>query len=162
MKTRVFMENILKAIQVCVSNISMPVGKNLLPSFFFSLIIFIVTGISRIFGYFTFIDWRGALIATLFLGFLCYLERRSNSDILRLNRTAQLSLDKVKSGKERLSSYKGFAGDSAGSGDSESTVGGRPDDSISDEIERYYGCDQNSTNDVVTEESDECDERHGH
>ena len=154
MKSRDFMENIVKAIQVSLKNIALPLGQNLLPSFLFSFIIFIVTWIANLFNYYTFINWIGAMLATIFLGFLCYLERRSNSDILRLYRTTQLCLDKIKNGKERLSTYKGFAGDTAGNSDSVTEAGERTASNVSNETERYSGSDKDGTDDDTDGKSD--------
>lgn len=73
-----------------VESITLPTGKNLLPSFFYALAITLAALASKLAGFpVTFVDWRGGAIATVALGVLVFIERRGMDEVSRLYRVAK-------------------------------------------------------------------------
>lgn len=105
---------IFKTIKECIDNIALPNGKNLVPACVICIIIFITSTISFIFGLYPLIHPVGAGLAVVIMLVVVSMERRSNSEILRLYRATELCVEKVKSRKPRASSDSGHSGDSAG------------------------------------------------
>lgn len=115
-------EAILEVVKTCVDNLTLPTGKTLLPAFMYSFIIFVLSGLLSLFNLLTFVRWQGALIATILLGCLCYIERRGENEISRLYRTFKSGVKNIKRGRTCSDSNKqddGASNDSS-SGEQES------------------------------------------
>lgn len=76
-------------VQDIVEGITLPTGKDMIPSFIFALIITLVSLVSNIAGQFTIVDWRGGAIATATLGILVFIERRGVNEVSRMYRVAE-------------------------------------------------------------------------
>lgn len=88
-------EALLDTLKSCLDNITMPTGKNLLPTVIFSFSITIISLLTNLFNITSLVDWRGALLATVLLTILCYLERRGDNEISRLYRAAKSSINNI-------------------------------------------------------------------
>ena len=106
---------VFNALSDCMDNIVMPIGKKLMPTFFILVCISIISTIASAIGIYTVLDYRGCWLCTALMLILCYKERRSNSDILRLYGIAKLCSTKVKCWKEGSSSSSSDTGDSGDS-----------------------------------------------
>lgn len=111
-----------ETLKNCIESITLPTGSNLVPTFIYSFVIFVASVVSRLSGHITFVDWRGALIATILLLILALIERKGVNEISRLYRA-------VKSGTAAL---KGRA---KGSGTPvEAHRGTNPGDEVPEEV----------------------------
>lgn len=72
-----------------IESITLPTGENLVPTFVYSFFIFLVSSICTLLSGWSFIDWRGALIATILLLILAIIERRGVNEISRLYRVVK-------------------------------------------------------------------------
>lgn len=126
------MEILYQSIYSCIDNIVLPVGKTLVPSLGFSVIIALITIISKIAGIYTFIDYRGAILAVCVLCIQCFYERRSNSDLLRIYSATRLRVEEAKRWKERPSGSIHSNGDSAGCQSSDDQARGKSGTGVQD------------------------------
>lgn len=90
MSAEIIIDIILDAFKDTIENLTMPTGKNLMPSFFISIGITVLSFGAKAFGLFPLFDWRGALIATFALGILVFIERRGIDEVSRLYRAAKV------------------------------------------------------------------------
>lgn len=72
-----------------IESITLPTGENLVPTFVYSFFIFLVSLICALLIGWSFIDWRGALVATILLLILAIIERRGVNEISRLYRVVK-------------------------------------------------------------------------
>lgn len=88
-----FLVAFITAWREVISTITLPTGKQLVPSTIFAAIITVVSVLNEFFwkpyDWFFFVDWRGALIATLTLTTLLFIERRGYVEVSRLYRIAK-------------------------------------------------------------------------
>lgn len=89
-----------------VDTVTLPTGKNLLPSLKYSCIILLASSLSKIFGLFTFISWQGALLGVVCLLCLCYIERSEDNEVSRLYRDVKLRANDIKRRATRSSTDK--------------------------------------------------------
>jgi hypothetical protein len=88
-------------LQECIESITLPIGKNLIPTFLFSFTMFVVSILCDLFGWLSLVDWRGALLATALLFVLVILERKDANEISRLYRVVESGIAALKRGKEK-------------------------------------------------------------
>lgn len=98
--------------------LSLPTDATLEKSMKFSALLFVCSGISQLLGFYTFISWQGALLCTVILIGLLWVERRENDALLRMYRNARLSAKKAaqraKDASASYSSGRRPTGDGAG------------------------------------------------
>lgn len=110
-------------IEDIVESITLPTGDSLVPTFIYSVVITVASLVSRVLFKFSFLDWRGAAIATVLLLGLAIIERRGINEVSRLCRA-------VKSGTTTLKEW------SKGSGPSvKVTRGTNPGDEMQEEVD---------------------------
>lgn len=83
---------LFKSIKDVIETITLPTGKSLVPSLIFASIITVISVVATIFKWplrFLGVDWRGAMLATLTLGVLLFIERRGYVEVSRLYRAAK-------------------------------------------------------------------------
>lgn len=78
-----------QTLEDMVSNITLPTGDSLIPTFTYAFIITILSAFSKIVCGTSCWDWRGALIATILLLGVAIIERRGVSEISRLYRAVK-------------------------------------------------------------------------
>lgn len=78
-----------QTLEDMVSNITLPTGDSLVPTFIYAVIITVLSAFSKIVFGTSCWDWRGALIATVLLLGLAIIERRGVNEISRLCRTVK-------------------------------------------------------------------------
>lgn len=139
LKSRDILEVIYDTISKCVRNIILPVGSTLVPSTLLCLGITIVTLLCKIFNIYTFLDYRGTLLALFILSIQCYCERRSNNDILRIYNTAQLHFKEIERREARPGSYVGNTRNKAGDVCSNDEDRGRANSGVQDSVRRLTG-----------------------
>lgn len=161
MNSRDIMEILYKTLSKSISNIVLPVGSTLVPSVFMCSIIFFITLICSAFGVYTFLDWKGVLLALVILIIQCYCERRSNNDLLRLYSSAKLQLEKAERRQTRSSADVSTTGDKTDivSGYDEDRNRTEPD--VQDGLRGFVGSASNSSISDWYEESDGQDEADG-
>lgn len=96
-----FLDAMLEMIKDIIESFTLPTGATLLPSFFISLGITVISGACALLDEFRFIDWRGGLVATLCLGVLVFIERRGMNEVSRLYRVAKSRVATVASRAKR-------------------------------------------------------------
>ena len=115
MKSREIMEILYEAVYQCISNVILPVGSTLVPSLGIVLILLVITVSCHLLGVYTFLDYRGVILATAILCIQCYFERRSNNDLLRLYNSAKSRIEEIERWEKGPSTDDGTSGSSAGS-----------------------------------------------
>ena len=88
----------------CVENITLPVGASLIHTLMYSTGIFAVSLICRLLGMICVIRWQGALTASVLLLILVIIERKGESEVLRLYRVVKAGAASLKGREARPSS----------------------------------------------------------
>ena len=88
-------------VQDIVESITLPTGNSLVPTFIYSAIIAVASVVSRFISPITFIDWRGALIATVLLLILAVIEGRGVNEVSRLYRVVKTGTAALKERTKR-------------------------------------------------------------
>ena len=88
-------------VQDIVESITLPTGNSLVPTFIYSAIITVASVVSRFISPITFIDWRGALIATVLLLILAIIEGRGVNEVSRLYRVVKTGTATLKERTKR-------------------------------------------------------------
>lgn len=158
MHSRDVMEVIYETIGKCVKNIILPVGNTLVPSVVLCFAIVIITCLCKVLDVYTFLDYRGTILAFLILMIQCYCERRSNNDILRLYNSIGLRAEEVKRGQARSGFGERTTGDKAGCGSGNDESGSGSVSSVQDLSRRSTGSADGSTISEWYEELDRKDE----
>ena len=78
-----------QTLEDMVSNITLPTGDSLVPTFTYAAVITVLSAFSKIVLKVSCWDWRGALIATILLLGLAIIERRGVNEISRLCRAVK-------------------------------------------------------------------------
>ena len=78
-----------QTLEDMVSNITLPTGDSLVPTFTYAAVITVLSAFSKIVLKVSCWDWRGALIATILLLGLAIIERRGVNEISRLYRAVK-------------------------------------------------------------------------
>ena len=135
MKTRDVMEVLYTCVYTCIEDIVLPTGKNLLFSLKICALLCCISVVSTAFGIYTFLDWRGTIIALVIILIECFLERRNNSEILGYYSNVKLLFEQAERRQERPSGDESVDGDSTASSSSgeEDVDGG--DDSIQSSVQ---------------------------
>lgn len=88
-----FLADLIAAWRDVIATITLPTGKHLIPSTIFAAIITVASVLNEFFwkpyDWLFAVDWRGALIATLTLATLLFVERRGYVEVSRLYRIAK-------------------------------------------------------------------------
>ena len=88
-----FLADYIQAWRDVIATITLPTGQQLIPSTIFAAIITVASVLNNFFWkpypWFFAVDWRGALIATLTLATLLFIERRGYVEVSRLYRAAK-------------------------------------------------------------------------
>lgn len=99
-----FIDLLFDTLRECIESITLPTGSNLIPSFLYSLLMFVASGVCALMDWPSFVRWQGALIATLLLLGLAIIERRGEDEISRLYRAVKSGASAVKKRAKRPSS----------------------------------------------------------
>ncbi len=91
-------------VQDIVESITLPTGNSLVPTFIYSAVITGASVVSRFVSPITFIDWRGALIATVLLLILAIIEGRGVNEVSRLYRVVKTGTATLKERTKRSGS----------------------------------------------------------
>lgn len=75
--------------------LSLPTHNTLMQTTIYSAVLFLCTLVSDLLGFYTFIGWPGALICTVCLGILLFIERSEQDALSRMYRSAKLSAQKA-------------------------------------------------------------------
>lgn len=75
--------------------LSLPTHKTIATSAAFSAGLFVVSLVFDLLEFYVFISWQGALMCTLALVLLLWIERSENDALLRMYRSARVSTEKV-------------------------------------------------------------------
>ena len=103
---------LLQAFTEVVETITLPTGKQLISATIYAGVITGASIASRIFTpNWCFIDWRGAVLATLILGSLLFVERRGYVEVSRLYRIAKSRAEEFAQRAKRPGAYDEDAGD---------------------------------------------------
>lgn len=94
-----------ETLKNCVENITLPTGDTLVPTCFYAAGITVASAICKALGVFSIVCWQGALIATILLAILAYIERREHCELLKLYRSAESSIAAIKKRAKGASAY---------------------------------------------------------
>ena len=86
---------IYNAILSVRDTLSLPTHKTIEKTLIYSVVLLVCSALSTLLRFYTFVSWQGALLCTLLLVLLLWIERRENDALLRMYRTAELSAKKV-------------------------------------------------------------------
>lgn len=88
--------SLYKVVLSIRDTLSLPTHKTLEKSLYLSIALFVCSAISTLLGFYTFISWQGALICTISLVVLLFMERNENDTLLRMYKSAQVAAKRVK------------------------------------------------------------------
>ena len=86
---------IYNAILSVRDTLSLPTHKTIEKTLIYSVVLLVCSALSTLLRFYTFVSWQGALLCTLLLVLLLWIERRENDALLRMYRTAELSAKKA-------------------------------------------------------------------
>ena len=93
------------------NTLSLPVHDTLYKSLLYSLLLFGVSLIGDIGGFYTFVSWQGALICAIVLGVLLWVERAQNNAYEVAMKKARAAYIKAKKRAQQLNSKGGVVQD---------------------------------------------------
>lgn len=94
-------DTLFLAVKKSTEEFTMPTGKHLLPATIIAGSIFVVTLIMSLFGFPVVLSPWGALLGTVVLGAVCFMERSERSEISNLYRVAREGVKNLASWKKR-------------------------------------------------------------
>lgn len=145
MKSRDILEALYSCVYMCIEDITLPTGKDLLPSLQVCTGITCCTIICTAFDIYTFIDWRGAILATAILLVECIIERRNNSEISQYYSDAKLLLAKAKRGNKDAGSDESIKGVATTPNNCPEEDGLRSDGYVQDNMSGFDGSNGDSS-----------------
>lgn len=93
------------------NTLTLPVHDTLYKSFLYSLMMFGICLISSLAGIYSFISWQGALICSIVLGVLLWVERAQNDAYIRTYKAARATFKKAQQRAMQLQNRGGHRED---------------------------------------------------